>query len=60
MLTCPEDASLNHSLSIVVAIAVVIAVLAVPFAVIPIVVIAVLSGIAIMIVATVRCNDATG
>jgi hypothetical protein len=44
----------------VVAIAVVIAVLAMPLAVIPIVVITVLSDVAIMIVATVRCNDATG
>ncbi len=43
-----------------VAIAVAIAVLAMPLAVIPIVVIAVLSGVAIMIVATIRCNDATG
>jgi hypothetical protein len=44
----------------VVAIAVVIAVLAVPLAVIPIVVIAVLSDVTIMIVATIGCNDATG
>jgi hypothetical protein len=44
----------------VVALAVVIAVLAVPLAVIPIVVITVLSDVTIMIVATVRCNDATG
>jgi hypothetical protein len=43
-----------------VAIAVVITVRAVPLAVIPIVVITMLSGVAIMIVAAVRCNDATG
>jgi hypothetical protein len=49
--------------SIVVAFTVVIAVRAVPFIAIPvvsIVVIAVLSDGAIVVVATIRCNDATG